>query len=161
MNKTHVTAEAGMSTAQIERTFDAARDTVFAALTQAEKLEQWWVGPGYTMRVEYLDARNSGSWRFVQTNQAGTVFRFHGSFHEVSPGRIIQTFEFETPDNSGHVSLQKMELIAIGETRTRLLGTFSFMSVTERDAMLASGMEHGMQVSYDQLDKLVRRGASQ
>jgi uncharacterized protein YndB with AHSA1/START domain len=32
-------------------------------------------------------------------------------------------------------------------------------SKEERDAVLASGMESGMQVSYDRLEDLVRQGA--
>jgi uncharacterized protein YndB with AHSA1/START domain len=154
-NKATVTAEPGTQTVKIERTFDAPRDKVFAAMTQKDKLEKWWVGPGYTNRVEQLDARDGGSWKFVQRDEEGHEFSFHGSYHKVSPELIIQTFEFDGLDEPGHVALDKMELIETDDGKTEMVTVSTFMSVADRDGMIQSGMEEGMQQTYSKLDEVL------
>lgn len=154
MNKATVTANPGEPFTVIERDFDAPMDKVFKALTTKELVEQWWVGPGYDVRVEQLDARDGGAWKFVQINKEGKEFAFHGSFHTVSPAMTIQTFEFDGLPEVGHVALEKMQLTETdGKTHMRIESTF--MSVADRDGMLASGMEQGMQNTYNQLDRVL------
>ncbi len=154
-NRAKVTAEPGKQTIIVERMFDAPRDKVFNAMTQKDKLERWWIGPGLKNQVVHLDVRDGGSWQFIQTNEAGDEFSFHGSYHMVSPEMTIQTFEFDGLGERGHVSLQKMELIEDGD-RTKLLSTSTFLSVEDRDGMVASGMEEGMQQTYAMLDEVLK-----
>lgn len=156
MNRAKVTVEPGTQNIVVERMFDAPRRKVFAAMTQKDKLERWWTGPGYTNRVTHLDVRDGGSWRFVQSDGRGGEFGFHGSFHMVSPEMTIQTFEFEGLGERGHVSLQKTELIETEEGKTKLIATSTFMSVEDRDGMVSSGMEEGMQQTYDMLDRILK-----
>jgi uncharacterized protein YndB with AHSA1/START domain len=156
MNRANVTAEPGKQNIVVERMFDAPRDKVFAAMTQKDKLERWWIGPGYTNRVEHLDVRDGGSWQFIQTSANGDEFSFHGSFHLVSPEMTIQTFEFDGLGEAGHVALQKLELVEVGDGRTKLLATSTFMSIEDRDGMISSGMEEGMQQTYDMLDEVLK-----
>jgi uncharacterized protein YndB with AHSA1/START domain len=154
MNKATVTAEPGEPFVVIERDFDAPRDKVFKAFTTKELIEKWWVGPGYKVAVEQFEARSGGAWKFVQTDPEGHTFAFHGSFHTVSPEMTIQTFEFDGMPEPGHVSLDKMYLTEKdGKTHMRIESVF--MSVADRDGMLQSGMEAGMQNTYDQLDKVL------
>ncbi len=156
MKKATVTARPGEQNIIIERLFDAPSDKVFAALTQKDKLEQWWIGPGYSMHVEHLDVRDGGSWKFVQTNKEGHTFSFHGVFHYISPSCIIQTTEFDGLPESGHVGLEKMELFDLGNGTTRMVSTGTFMNVTDRDGMVQSGMEEGMQQTYARLDEVLQ-----
>jgi uncharacterized protein YndB with AHSA1/START domain len=140
-------------TVVIERTFDAPRDKVFKAFTTKELVEKWWVGPGYAVHVEKLEARDGGSWRFIQTDTDGQEFAFHGIFHKVSPEMTIQTFEFEGVPN--HPSLDKMTLIQKeGKTYMHIESTFT--NVSDLNSMLQSGMEEGMQNTYNQLDKVLQ-----
>lgn len=156
MNRAKVTAETGTSIILIERMFNASRDKVFAAMTQKDKLERWWTGPGYTNRIVHLDVRDGGSWHFVQTNENGDEFSFHGSYHMVSPEMTIQTFEFDGLGERGHVSMEKLELTDAGNGTTKLQVTSTFLSVADRDGMLHSGMEEGMQQTYDRLEEVLK-----
>ena len=113
-------------------------------MTQKDKIEQWWIGPGYDVYVEHLDVRDGGLWKFVQRNKEGHEFSFHGIFHHVSPECIIQTTEFDGLPESGHVGLEKM------------VSTGTFMSVADRDGMMQSGMEEGMQQTYAKLDEVLQ-----
>jgi uncharacterized protein YndB with AHSA1/START domain len=158
MNKAIVTAKPGEPFVLIERDFNAPRDKVFKAFTTKELVEKWWVGPGYDVTVEKFDPQEGGSWKFVQRNDKGEEYPFHGSFHRVSPELTIQTFEFDGMPEPGHVSLDKMILTEQdGKTHMRIESTF--MSVADRDGMIASGMEAGMQNTYNQLDKVLEQEA--
>ena len=101
--KTKITAEPGKQELIITREFDAPRELVFKAFTDPD-LYVRWIGPrGLTTTLETFEPRNGGSWRYVQTDQDGTKFAFHGVNHEVlPPQRIIGTFEFEGLPETGH-----------------------------------------------------------
>ncbi len=155
MGKAIVTAKPGESTIHIERTFDAPKDKVFAAITQKDKLEKWWLGTGTEVEIAEHDPREGGRWRFVQKTDDGQEFAFFGSYHEVSPERIVQTFEFSGLPERGHVSMEKMEMTEEnGKTTIHVVTTF--FSVEDRDGMVQSGMEGGMNASYDALDEVLQ-----
>jgi uncharacterized protein YndB with AHSA1/START domain len=161
MNKAIVTAKPGESTIRIERVFDAPREKFFAVVTNKELIPKWWIGPGYDVRAEEMDVREGGRWKFVQSMQDGSAeYTFFGTYHEVTaPERIIQTFEFSGLPERGHVILEKMELQEVEGGKTKLVVTQSFFSAEERDGMLQSGMEEGMQNTYDTLDKILAEEA--
>lgn len=155
-NKAKVTAEPGKSTIHIERVFDAPREKFFRTVTNKELIPKWWIGPGYDVRCEEMDVREGGKWRHVQKMEDGTEFAFFGVYHEVAQNeRVVQTFEFSGLPERGHVILEKMELEDVDGGKTKLKVTQSFFSVEERDGMLQSGMEDGMQNTYDTLEKLL------
>ena len=63
----------------MSRTFDAPRELVFAAHTQAEHLKHWW-GRGNELEVQ-IDFRVGGAWRFVEP-LAGHIAVEHYVFTE-------------------------------------------------------------------------------
>ncbi|HSX31754.1 MAG TPA: SRPBCC family protein [Candidatus Saccharimonadales bacterium] len=156
MAKAVVTANPGESVLHVERVFDAPRDKVFKAVTTKELVEKWWLGPGSKVRIEELDAREGGRWRYVQIAPDGSEFAFYGSYHEVTaPERVVQTFEFSGLPERGHVCMEKMELHDIEDGKTRLTVVSAFFSVEDRDGMIQSGMEDGMNHTYDALDNVL------
>jgi uncharacterized protein YndB with AHSA1/START domain len=139
----------------IERVFDAPRDRVFAVYTDPELIPQWWGPRGTEAVVEQMDVRAGGSWRFVVRNQDGSQTAFRGTYREVTPPeRIVQTFEWE--GMPGHVSVETATFEDLGD-RTRVVTTSVFHTAEERDGMIASGMESGMQETYQRLDEVLAR----
>jgi uncharacterized protein YndB with AHSA1/START domain len=69
---------------------------------------------------------------------------------------VVQTFEFSGLPERGHVILEKMELRDSEDGKTKLTVTQSFFSVQDRDGMVQSGMEEGLQNTYATLEKLVQ-----
>jgi uncharacterized protein YndB with AHSA1/START domain len=153
---TKIAAEPGKQEIIIEREFDAPRELVFKAFTDP-KLYVQWLGPrGFTTKLETFEPRDGGSWRYVQKDQTGNEYAFHGVNHEVAaPERIIGTFEFEGLHEKGHVILQTVRFVAMPGNRTMLTSQSVFQSVADRDGMLQSGMEMGVNDSYDRLDELL------
>lgn len=156
-NLTKITAEPGKQEIMITREFDAPRELVFRAFTDPELYVQW-IGPrGLTMTLETFESSNGGSWRYIQKDPGGNEFAFHGVNHEVlPPERIIGTFEFEGLPEKGHVILQTARFEALPGNRTRMTSQSVFQSITDRDGMLQSGMEAGVNDSYDRLDELLK-----
>ncbi len=140
---------------RIVREFDAPREKVFRAHTDPELFVQW-VGPRDTeTRIDTFDCRTGGSYRFVSVSE-GEEYGFRGCFHEVRPNElIVQTFTFEgMPDG---VALEKMVLEDLGSGRTRLTATSLCDSFADRDGMLSSGMDVGVNEGYAKLDDLLAR----
>jgi uncharacterized protein YndB with AHSA1/START domain len=142
----------------VERVFDAPRDRVFAAFTDPELIPEWWGPRETTTVVDEMDVRPGGSWRFVMRNADGSEDGFRGTYREVTPPeRIVQTFEWE--GMPGHVSVETATFEDLGE-RTKVTTTSLFHTTEERDGMLESGMERGMNETYARLDELLARLAS-
>ena len=142
----------------IERTFDAPRDRVFAAYTDPALIPEWWGPRGTTTEVVQMDARTGGDWRFISHNSDGSQDGFRGTYREVSaPERIVQTFEWE--GMPGYICLETAEFEDLGD-RTKVTTTSLFYTTEERDGMLGSGMEHGLNETYARLDELLARLAS-
>jgi uncharacterized protein YndB with AHSA1/START domain len=88
----------------------------------------------------------------------GNAYAFHGAHHEVAaPEGIIRTFEFEGLPEKGHVTLETARFEAMPGNRTRLTIQSVFQSVADRDGMLQSGMERGVNDSHDRLDELLEK----
>jgi uncharacterized protein YndB with AHSA1/START domain len=156
-NKTTITAEPGKQELFITREFDASPDLVFKAHSDPDLFVRWMGPRGLTTTLETFEPVSGGRWRFSQKDQDGNEYGFHGVFHEVSSERIIQTFEFDGLSESGHVTLETMRLEALPNGRTRLTAQSVFQSVSDRDGMIQSGMEHGVNEGYERLDELLEK----
>ena len=154
-NETEIIAEPGKQELFIKREFDAPRELVFRAHTDPE-LYVRWVGPrDLTMTIEEWDARDGGSYRYVM-ERGGHKYTFHGVNHEVlAPERIIGTFEFDGLPEKGHVILGTMRFEELPNGRSRLVHQSVFQSVADRDGMIASGMERGVNEGYEKLDAIL------
>jgi uncharacterized protein YndB with AHSA1/START domain len=154
-NKTTVTAEPGRQEVIITREFDAPRELVFKAHTDP-KLYAQWLGPrGYEMVLETFEPYSGGRYRYIHKDQNGNEFGFHGVFHEISEELMIQTFEFEGLPENGHVTLDTMRLESLPGDRTRITIQSLFQSIGDRDGMVQSGMERGVNEGYERLDEVL------
>jgi uncharacterized protein YndB with AHSA1/START domain len=155
MPKTILIANPGVQELVIIRTLDAPRALVFRAHTDPDLIPQWWGPAKYTTRIERLEARRYGAWRFVQSDLEGNEFAFRGVFHEVKPPElIIQTFEFEPM--AGHVELQTATFEE-KDGKTTFTAKSVYLSVEDRDGELKAGMEAGMNEGFERLDALLAR----
>jgi uncharacterized protein YndB with AHSA1/START domain len=142
----------------IERVFDAPRDLVFATFTDPQLIPQWWGPRDGTTVVDQMDVRAGGSWRFITSDCDGNETAFRGTYREITPPeRVVQTFEWE--GMPGHVCIETAVFEDLGD-RTRVINTSLFHTTEERDGMLASGMERGLNETYARMDELLARLAS-
>jgi uncharacterized protein YndB with AHSA1/START domain len=156
-NKTEITAEPGKQELFITREFDAPPELVFKAHTDPHLFVQWLGPRDVTMRLETFEPHSGGTYRYIHKDKDGNEYGFHGVFHEVSPERVIQTFEFEGLPDSGHVTLETMKLEALPNGRTKLTAQSVFQSVSDRDGMIQAGMESGVNEGYERLDEILEK----
>ena len=155
---TTITAEPGKQEILITRELDAPRELVFQAFTDPTLYVQWLGPKRFTMTLETFEPESGGRWRYIHTDQNGNAYAFHGVFHEVlAPELIIDTFEFEGLPEKGHVSLETLKLEELPGERTKLTIQAVYRSVADRDGMLQSGMEEGVNESYDRLAELLKK----
>jgi len=140
---------------RVEREFDAPRDRVFAVFTDPDLIPEWWGPRDMPVIVDKMELRPGGSWRFVARNPDGSELGFRGTYREITPPeRIVQTFEWE--GMPGHVSVETATFEDLGD-RTKLITVSIFHTTEERDGMLGSGMEGGLNETYARLDELLAR----
>jgi len=156
-NKTSVTAEPGVQELFITREFDAPRELVFKAHTDPELYSQWLGPHGYEMVLETFEPHSGGRYRYIHKDPQGNEYGFHGVFHEISKELMIQTFEFEGLPEKGHVSLDSMRLEELPGGRTRITIHSVYPSVEDRDGMIQSGMERGLNEGYERLDAILEK----
>ncbi|HKP61760.1 MAG TPA: SRPBCC family protein [Polyangiales bacterium] len=137
-----------------ERIFNAPRERVWKAMTNPELIAQWW-GRGNKLVIERFEFTRGGHWRFVEHSQQGE-HGFEGRYREITPPeRVVQTFEWD--GMPGHVVVETMTLEDLGDGRTKLVNVSLFHTTQERDGMLQSGMEGGMNESYAALDRVLAK----
>jgi uncharacterized protein YndB with AHSA1/START domain len=137
---------------RVERIFNAPRELVWRAFTDPKLVAQWW-GRGNKLVIERMDVERGGHWRYVE-HAADGVHGFEGRYREVTPPeRVVQTFEWD--GMPGYVAVTTATFEDLGDGRTKVISTSLFHTVEERDGMLHSGMEHGLNESYAALDKLL------
>ena len=148
-----VSAPEGLPWVDIEREFDAPPEQVFRAHIDPDLVARWMGPHDLTNEIDHWDARDGGSWRYV-ARRGDEEYWFRGCFHQIVPGeRIVQTFTYEGfPEG---VSLEILELEALGGGRCRLRARSVTNSVEGRDAFVASGMESGVAAGYEKLDDLL------
>ena len=155
MTELKVTAEPGVPQILTEREFDAPRELILRAFTEADLLKQWLGPRGYTMTVEQFEPRAGGSWRYVHSDGDGNSYGFHGVFHnDPSPDGFVQTFEFEGAP--GHVALDQL-VLAEADGRTTVRTHSVYQSLEARNAMVENGMAEGMNEGYNRLEALLGR----
>jgi uncharacterized protein YndB with AHSA1/START domain len=139
---------------RIERVFNAPRERVWKALTDPALVAEWW-GRGNKLVIERMEVQRGGHWRFVEHAPDGT-HGFEGRYREVTPPeRVVQTFEWD--GMPGHVCVETMTLTDLGDGRTRIVTVSLFHTREDRDGMLHSGMEGGLNQSYAALDGVLAR----
>ena len=136
----------------IERTFAAPPHLVWRAVTEPDLVRQWWTGGRGEMTECEIDLRVGGSWRYAMRPEGGEEFAFYGEFLQIVPNeKVVQTETFAPfPDDA---STNTMTLIEQdGATLLRTL--VQHQTAQARDMHINSGMESGMQDSFDRLEQV-------
>jgi uncharacterized protein YndB with AHSA1/START domain len=137
----------------ITREFDAPRELVFKVITDPALIPNWWGPRRFTTKVDKMDVRVGGTWRFINRDANGTEHGFRGVYREiVPPERIVQTFEWE--GLPGHIAVDTM-VLEEHDGKTRVTATSVFDNKEDRDGMMESGAESGARETWERLAELV------
>lgn len=139
----------------VTRRFAAPPEAVYRAHIEPELVRKWMLGPdGWTMPVCLTEARPGGKIRYEWTDGKGGGFYLTGEFVELEPFRRIVHLERmhlpePTPDN-------RVETVFEADgSGTLMTMRMTLPDAKTRDAMLATGMEGGMEASYARLETVL------
>ena len=139
----------------ITREFDAPRHLVYKAWTTPELVRRWWAGHRGEMRSVEIDLRVGGRWRYVMVANGGFEVAFHGEYRELVPDqRVVHTEVFETPGASDDDAALTVVTFGEADGRTTLSMLVQVAGREQRDAIMSSGMEAGLQEQLDLLEEL-------
>ena len=128
-------------------------------MTAPEHVRQWWGAKRGSMTECEVDLRPGGSWRYAMKATNGQEVAFHGEYREVEPPeRLVTTEVYEMPGMAPEDLQGTLNTVTLteGDGRTTVEVLIECPSAEVRDGIIASGMEDGMQESYDALEEVAR-----
>ena len=137
------------------RTFNAPRELVFKAWTTPDLLKRWLYGPeDWRLMDCEIDLKVGGAIRWVWRHQDGESMGLRGVYREIiPPDKLVFTEIFD--DNwTGGETFVTITFVESGG-KTTVTQSILYVSKAARDGALKSGMEEGMAVGYDRLEKLL------
>ncbi len=157
MSKLTLTME-GDTHVVVTRRFAAPPEKVFRAHTEPQLMQKWLLGPeGWTMPVCINEARPGGHIRCEWTDGKGGDFYLTGEYIAVEPySRTVHVERMHLPDPTpdNHVET----LFEPDGDGTLLTVRMTLPDAETRAAMLATGMEEGMEASYARLESMMANG---
>ncbi|OAS15762.1 SRPBCC domain-containing protein [Paenibacillus oryzisoli] len=148
----------------LEREFNAPRELVFQAFTQAEHLKHWWGPRGWTLPVCHVDFRVGGVWHYCMKCEDKNQGDFYGMeswgkavYNEiVVPEKIVYVDYFSDAEGneaanmpSTRVTLTFLET----ETGTKVINRGEYTSAESLQQVLDMGMMEGITDTWDRLSE--------
>ncbi|MEW9669995.1 SRPBCC domain-containing protein [Ammoniphilus sp. 3BR4] len=146
----------------LERIFDAPRELVFKAFTEAEHLKHWWGPRGWVLTVCKVDFRPGGIWHYcmkcMDENQ-GDFYGYEswgkGVYREIAEAEKIVYVDYfsdaEGKEAEGMPSTLITVTFADDEGRTKLVNRAQFESAEALKTVLDMGMLQGVTETWDRL----------
>ncbi len=135
----------------LKRTLPAPRRVVWEALTDPNRLAEWWGPKDFTVPRVDFEPRVDGRYRIAMQPPEGDLFHLHGEFREVDPPtRLSYTFVWEPPDPDDRETVVMLSLEERGEQTEVNLRQGEF-ATEERRAL----HEGGWSDSFEKLAELL------
>ena len=146
----------GEQSLQHRRAFAAPAALVQRAHTDPDLFRRWMGPRGTEVELERFDATTGGAFRYVVRSPSGGSWAFRGSYHLVVPGTVVHTWEHEAEPGP---TLETLEFRDLPDGGSVLTVTSTFTSKQACDALLASGMDDGMDEDFERLDAVLAEAA--
>ncbi|WP_372814259.1 MULTISPECIES: SRPBCC domain-containing protein [Paenibacillus] len=149
----------------LERVFDAPRELVFKAFSEAEHLKRWFGPKGWPLTVCNIDFRPGGVWHFCMkcTDESQEYYGQESwgkaVYHEiVEPERIVYVDSFS--DAEGNIvegmpeTLVTMTFVE-HEGKTKLISHAQYASADALKTVMDMGMLEGIASTWDNLEEFL------
>jgi uncharacterized protein YndB with AHSA1/START domain len=137
----------------VKRRFEAPPEAVYRAHMDPDIIQEWMLGPeGWTMPVCINEGKPGGKLRYEWSDGMGGGFYLTGEIIEIDPPhRIVHVERMHLPDPTpdNHI----VTTFTADGSGTLMTMRMTLPDAETRKAMLASGMEGGMEASYARLER--------
>ncbi|WP_379137427.1 SRPBCC domain-containing protein [Paenibacillus sp. sgz500958] len=148
----------------LERVFNAPRELVFKAFSEAEHLKHWWGPRGWSVPYCTVDFRPGGVWHYCMKCEDEKQGDFYGMeswgkavYGEISePEQFLYTDYFSDAEGNVNTELPSSGITMIFEEHggvTKLISKSSYESPEALQTVLDMGMEQGISETWDRLDE--------
>ena len=121
------------TTLKVRRVFQAPRERVFRAWTDAKELALWFhPSPEYSTRVPQLELKVGGKYKVEMHHKDGKVHTVAGTYREIRPPEKIAFTWSWAGDPNASESLVTIEFLDLGPTTEVLLTHVQLPSAEER-----------------------------
>ena len=149
-----MTETASSQQIEITRVYDAPRELVWRAWTEAEELVQWWGPPGWSTPLETvtMDVRPGGDFRLTSVSDQGVEMPMVGVYREVvEQERLVLDEPAEEAWHEGSESVVTFTDLGGGRTEVVIRATIRTTDEMRENA------ERGMRASFDRLGEHLGR----
>jgi uncharacterized protein YndB with AHSA1/START domain len=140
----------------IVRQYDAPRDLVWLACTDAKHLAQWWGPHGFTAPVCHWEAVPGNKIYVVMRAPDGTEYRTGGEFIVVVPPEKLITVT-GAMDEKGNLRFEVLHTLLLVENRGKTMLTMHsrVIKTTPGACDFLGGIDTGMRMSFERLGDLL------
>jgi uncharacterized protein YndB with AHSA1/START domain len=141
----------------ITHVFEAPRDLVWRAWTEADQLARWFMPHGFTIPVCEVDLREGGAFHMTVRGPDGSEHVIGGVFKEiVAPERLVFTqHAFEGRDGAPLLEVLQSATFADRGDTTELTLRAVVLKAAPGTAGALAGMEEGWLQSLEKLDAIL------
>ncbi|MGH7244605.1 MAG: SRPBCC family protein [Phycisphaerales bacterium] len=144
---TTVSSTLGDREIELSRTFDAPRELVWKAFTEADELAQWWGPAGFSLTTKSREFKPGGTWRYVMHGPDGRDYLNITTFNEIVPNERLKykqggVVEGEPVNFEVTVTFEE-----VGDNKTKLTMRSLFPSKNAREYVIReyNALEGGKQ----------------
>ncbi|HEY6538598.1 MAG TPA: SRPBCC domain-containing protein [Candidatus Dormibacteraeota bacterium] len=143
-------------TIEITRAFDAPRELVFEAFTEAEHLARWWGPDGFSVSLAESDPRVGGALKLVMRGGDGIDLPLTGVYREVDPPeRLVVESSALAEDGRPLLSSRHMVTFAESKGRTEVTLVAEATALNPDAVAMLGGMYAGWNQSLQCLDDML------
>jgi uncharacterized protein YndB with AHSA1/START domain len=139
---------------EITRVYEAPRELVWRAWTEAEELVQWWGPPGWSTSLDTvtMDVRPGGDFRLTSVSDQGDEMPVVGVYREVvEPERLVLD---EPAEGSWHEGAEStVTFTDLGSGRTEVM----IRAIIQTTDEMRETAERGMRETFDRLGEHLGR----
>jgi uncharacterized protein YndB with AHSA1/START domain len=146
----------------LERVFNAPRELVFKAFSEAEHLKHWWGPRGWTLTVCNVDFRPGGVWHYCMKCIDERQGDFYGMeswgkavYRDIVAGEKIDYTDYfsdaEGNENEAMPSTDITMSFLDHEGKTKVVSRARYVSAEALKTVMDMGMEQGITETWDRL----------
>lgn len=144
---------------RVSREFQAPKDLVWAAWTEAEILDQWWAPKPWIAKTKYMDFKKGGYWLYAMIGPENETHWSRADYLEIIPESYFSAIDgFCDEEGNPNPSLPRNTWenhFFSQEDKTLLKILLTFDSLNDLEKIVEMGFKEGFTAGLENLDAYI------